>query len=379
MSEICYLDNSATTRPCKESLEALNYNLNNNWGNPSSLYYLGYDAEEEMNACRLAVAKKLSCRPDEIYFTSGGTEANNIALLGAARARKKRGRRIVTTAFEHPSVANTIKSLEAEGFEIAYLVPDKNGIIPDSEIEKAITPDTVLVSIMLVNNEIGSIQNIRLAADRIKAVGAPALLHTDAVQGFGKLKISPSALGADLISASGHKIHAPKGIGFLYLKKGVHIAPVVFGGGQQNDIRPGTEPVPLIAALGAAVNALPEVNSALDKMRELNLYARERLLSLGFVTITSPEKALPYLINFSVEGYRSETLLHFLERKNIFLSSGSACAKGGISPTLSAMGISHDRIDSALRISFSRFTEKGDIDLLCEGLCEATQKLRRSK
>lgn len=379
MSDICYLDNSATTRPCKESVEALNSNLIDNWGNPSSLYYLGFSAEEEMNSCREAIARKLSCRADEIYFTSGGTEANNLAILGAARARKKRGRRIVTTAFEHPSVMNAVKSLEAEGFEVVYLAPDKSGLIPDSEIENAITPDTILVSIMLVNNEIGSVQNIRLAAERIKTVGAPALLHTDAVQGFGKLKISPSALGVDLLSASGHKIHAPKGIGFLYLKKGVHIAPTVFGGGQQNDLRPGTEPVPLIAALGAAVNALPEANSALDKMRELNLYARERLLSLGFVTINSPEKALPYLINFSVEGYRSETLLHFLERKNIFVSSGSACAKGGISPTLSALGLSPDRIDSALRISFSRFNEKADIDLLVLALKEATQKLRKAK
>lgn len=379
MSDICYLDNSATTRPCKESLDALNNNLAENWGNPSSLYSLGFSAEQEMNNCREAVAKKLSCRADEIYFTSGGTEANNIALIGAARSRKKRGRRIVTTAFEHPSVANTVKSLETEGFEVVYLSPDKSGIIPDSEIEKAITPDTVLVSIMLVNNEIGSVQNIKLAAERIKAVGAPALLHTDAVQGFGKLKISPSALGVDLLSASGHKIHAPKGIGFLYIKKGVHIAPVVFGGGQQNDIRPGTEPTPLIAALYGAVNALPDVNSAYDKITELNLYAREKLSSLGFVTINSPENALPYLLNFSVVGFRSETLLHFLERKNIFVSSGSACAKGGTSPTLSAMGLDPQKIDSALRISFSRFTEISDIDMLCEGLTEAASKLRRSK
>lgn len=379
MSDICYLDNSATTKPCKEAIEALNNTLTVNFGNPSSLYSLGMDAEDELTVCREAVAKKLSCRSDEIYFTSGGTEANNIALFGAARARRKRGKRIVTTAIEHPSVGETVKALEAEGFEVIYLAPDKSGVIPDSEIEKAITPDTVLVSIMLVNNEVGSIQNVRLAAEIIKAVGAPALLHTDAVQAFGKLKISPSALGVDLLSASGHKIHAPKGIGFLYIKKGVHIAPVVFGGGQQSGIRPGTEPVPAIAALGAAVKALPEVGTAYDKMRELNLYAREKLSGIEGVVFNSSEAALPYLINFSLVGFRSETVLHFLERMNIFVSSGSACAKGGTSPTLSAMKLSSDRIDSAIRISFSRYTEKCDIDRLCEGLGEAALKLRRSK
>lgn len=379
MSYIHYLDNSATTRPCEESVKALNRCLSDNWGNPSSLYLLGINAEEEIYECRITVSKKLGCRSDEIYFTSGGTEANNIALKGAALARIKRGRRIVTTAFEHPSVSETLLDLSANGFEIVYLKPDRNGHISREEMDSAITSDTVLVSIMLVNNEIGSIQDIAYASEVIKRVGAPALLHTDAVQAFGKLDIKPSALGVDLLSASGHKIHAPKGVGFLYIKKGVHITPTVFGGGQQNGIRPGTESVPLIAALSAAIKALPDTKKALPEMAELKEYAKSKLSALGICDINSPDDGLSYLLNISVVGYRSETLLHFLEAKNVFVSSGSACAKGAHSPTLSAMGLSSERIDSALRISFSRYTVKEDIDRLCDALSEAVTKLKRTK
>lgn len=380
MSFIHYLDNSATTKPCAEAVDALNKCLLENWGNPSSLYSLGMNAEDELISCREVIAKKLACRSDEIYFTGSGTEANNIAIRGAVLSRAKRGRRIVTTAFEHPSVSETINALQNEfGFEVVKLSPNENGHIASEEYEKAITKDTIFVSIMLVNNEIGSMQDIRLAAETIKKVGSPALLHTDAVQGFGKLPIKPAALGVDLLSASGHKIHAPKGIGFLYIKKGVHIHPTVFGGGQQNGIRPGTEPVPMIAALGAAVSALPDIKTATDKITELNTYAKEKLLSLGLADINSPDDALPYVLNISVVGYRSETLLHFLETKNIFVSSGSACAKGELSPTLSALGLKKDRIDSALRISFSRYNTKEDIDALCECLKEAVSKLKKSK
>ncbi len=380
LSFIHYLDNSATTMPCKESVEAVSKCLLENWGNPSSLYSLGMNAEDELISCREVIAKKLGCRSDEIYFTGSGTEANNIAIRGAVLSRAKRGRRIVTTAFEHPSVSNTIDALKNEfGFDVVRLTPDINGHITEEELEKAITPDTIFVSIMLVNNEIGSVQNLALASRLIKKVGSPALLHTDAVQGFGKLDIKPAALGVDLMSASGHKIHAPKGIGFLYIKKGVHIHPTVFGGGQQNGIRPGTEPVPMIAALRAAVSALPDPKTATGKIKELNTYTREKILSLGFAEINSPDDALPYVLNISVVGYRSETLLHFLEAKNVFVSSGSACAKGELSPTLSALGLKKERIDSALRISFSRYNTKEDIDAFCEGLTEAVSKLKRSK
>lgn len=376
---MCYLDNSATTKPCKESIEAMKICMEENWGNPSSLYLLGMNAEQELLSCKETVAKKLGCRADEIYFTGSGTEANNIALQGAVTARSKRGRRIVTTAIEHPSVSETLRSFEAKGFELVYLKPDKTGNIPLAEINKAITPDTILVSMMLVNNETGSVQPIAEVAAAIKRVGAPALLHTDAVQGFGKLDIKPAALGVDLMTASGHKIHAPKGIGFLYIKKGVHIQPTVFGGGQQNGIRPGTEPTPAIAALNAAVKALPDTKFQLEKIRELWCYTRDSLLALGYAEINSPDDALPYVLNISVPGYRSETLLHFLEAKNIFVSSGSACAKGELSPTLTAMELSKSRIDSALRISFSRYNTKEDIDRLIAALTEAATKLKRTK
>lgn len=357
----------------------MNRALTENWGNPSSLYLLGMNAEQEMTNAKEIIAKKLSCRPDEIYFTGSGTEANNLAIRGAVLSRAKRGKRIVTTAFEHPSVSETVKSLGEQGFEIVYLNPDNSGTIPDSEYERAITKDTILVSVMLVNNETGAIQNVKKAAEVIKTVGSPALLHTDAVQGFGKLDIKPDALGVQLLSASGHKVHAPKGIGILYIKKGTHIAPTLFGGGQQNGIRPGTEPVPLIASLAAAVSALPETKAAHKNAEELCSYAKEKLSSLGFAVINSPDSALPYVLNISVVGYRSETLLHFLEAKNIFVSSGSACAKGDLSPTLSSMGLSKERIDSALRISFSRYNNKEDIDCLCDALSAAVAKLRRSK
>ncbi len=379
MSEFYYLDNSATTKPCDEAVEAINTALKLNWGNPSSLYSLGIKSEQTMFSCKEVIAQKLSCRADEIYFTGSGTEANNIAILGAAAARAKRGRRIVTSAIEHPSVINTVKSLEEKGFDVVYMKPDSSGKIPSDQIARSITSDTVLVSMMLVNNEIGSIQPVAEVAEAIKKVGAPALLHCDAVQGFGKLDIKPAALGIDLMTASGHKIHAPKGIGFLYIKKGVHISPTVFGGGQQNGVRPGTEPVPAIAALSAAVKALPDTKTQLNATRELWEYAKNSLLKTGFAEINSPDDALPYVLNISVPGYRSETLLHFLEARNIFVSSGSACAKGELSPTLTAMGLSKARIDSALRISFSRFNTKEDVDKLCEALTAATKKLRRTK
>lgn len=379
LSDICYLDNSATTMPCTEAIEAAKECMEELWGNPSSLYSLGMDAEQALSDCKNTIARSLAVRPDEIYFTGSGTEANNLAIQGAVGARAKRGRRIVTTAIEHPSVLETVKSFESKGFDVVYMKPDSRGIIPAEELCNAITPDTILVSMMLVNNELGSIQPVAEAAAAIKRAGAPALLHCDAVQGFGKLGIRPAALGVDMLSASGHKIHAPKGIGFLYLKKGVHISPLIYGGGQQNGVRPGTEPMPNICALRAAVKALPDIDVQTEKMRELWEYAKNAVLSLGFATVNSPDSSLPYLLNISVPGYRSETLLHFLEAQSIYVSSGSACSKGELSHTLSAMGLRKELIDSALRLSFSRFTEKEDIDRFCKVLTQAVSKLKRTK
>lgn len=308
MAQITYLDNSATTKPCDTAVNNINFALKENWGNPSSLYDLGFNAQRLVDSTRKSVAGLLHCREDEIYFTSGGTESNNTALLGAAHSRKKRGKRIITTTVEHPSVLETIKRLGEEGFEIIYLKPQPNGVISLQDLKSALTKDTILVSIMLVNNEIGAIQPIKQASQIIKQSGAPALFHCDGVQAFGKMPINLCDLGVDLFSASGHKIHGPKGIGVLYIKKGVTIKPLLTGGGQEKNLRSGTESVPLIYGLDGAISELGNINENLKSQKQLWLYAKETLLETGLVKINSPEDALPYILNISVEGYRSETL-----------------------------------------------------------------------
>lgn len=378
MKDIVYLDNSATTMPCKEAVDKINSALTDNWGNPSSLHTIGISAEDILISCKQACAKVLSARPDEIFFTSGGTEANNLAINGAVLSRSKRGNRIVTTELEHPSVSEVIKNFENKGFEVIRLKSKADGSISVDDLADAVNEKTILVSIMLVNNEIGSIQPVKAAAHIIKRKNAPALLHCDAVQAFGKMPIKVSDLGVDLLTFSGHKIHGPKGIGVLYKKKNLHIVPLSFGGGQQNDVRPGTEPTPLIAGLEGAISALPDPASELPVMKELRDYAATALLETGLCEINSPDDGLPYLLNISVPGYRSETLLHFLDARGIYVSSGSACAKGGLSPTLTALGINSKRIDSAIRISFSRFNTKEDVIKLVEGIKAATTKLKRS-
>ncbi len=378
MKNLIYLDNSATTKPCEKAIENINIALNDNWGNPSSLYDLGFYAQRLVDDTRKSVSKLLHCREDEIYFTSGGTEGNNTAILGAAYARKKRGNRIVTTSIEHPSVLETMKRLQNDGFEVIYLKPQSDGVVSVDDIKNAVNDKTILVSLMLVNNETGAIQPVKAASKAIKAVNAPALLHCDGVQALGKMPINLSALGVDLFTASGHKIHGPKGVGVLYIKKGVTIKPLLTGGGQEKGMRSGTESVPLIFGLCGAIDSLGNIGQNLQKQQELWLYAKETLESTGFVKTNSPETALPYILNISVEGYRSETMLHFLEAEGIYVSSGSACAKGNGSYVLNEMGLSQKRVDSALRISFSRFNTREDIDALRAAIIQATQKLRRS-
>ncbi len=367
MAEI-YFDNSSTTRVCREAAEKVMEVMTEEYGNPSSLHTKGFRAEQEMSAARESVAQALGAEPGEITFTSGGTESNNIALFGAARARRKRGRRIVTTAIEHPSVLNTVARLEQEGFEVIRLQPDGAGKIAPEQFREAVTPDTILVSVMRVNNEVGSIQPVEAAADAIEAAKAPALLHVDAVQAFGKLRLRPRRMRADLMSVSGHKIHAPKGVGALYIRSGVHIEPLTYGGGQERDMRPGTESVPLIAGLGAAVRALPEPEAELARMRELNGFLRRELSKIPGVCFNSPDDALPYILNLSAGGVRAETMLHFLSEKGIYVSSGSACSKGRESYVLRAMGLPKDRIGSALRLSFSRFNTKEEAETFVRAL-----------
>lgn len=376
MKRVIYLDNSATTKPCKTSIEYMNEALQNSWGNPSSLHTLGLEAEITLNNAREALAKYIKASPDEIIFTGSGTEANNTAIMAAEK--RSWGNRVITTEIEHPSVLETVKRLEEKGFEIIRLKSQSDGCISLEDLKNALTEKTVLVSIMLVNNETGAIQPIIEAAKLIKAHAPRALFHCDAVQGFGKMPINVKTLGVDLLTASGHKVHAPKGIGFLYCRKGVKIAPFITGGGQEKGMRSGTEAVPLAAAFQGAVKELPDTAKGLEAMTRLREYAVNLLKNSGFIRVNSPENGLPYILNISVTGYRSETLLHFLESKNIFVSSGSACAKGETSYVLGALGLNRSEIDSALRISFSRDNTTEDIDELYAALKQATEKLRRS-
>lgn len=372
-----YLDNSSTTKPCASAIKNINYCLEENWGNPSSLHSLGIKAESILNDTRSAAAKVLGCDVDEIYFTSGGTEANNMAVFGTAAALSRRGKRIVTTSVEHPSVLEACNVLEKQGYEIIRLKPDSDGNISEQQIKDAITSDTILVSIMLANNEIGAVYPIKAAAEAIKSVGAPALVHCDAVQAFGKMNIKPKALGIDLLSVSGHKIHGPKGVGMLYKSKKARINPHVFGGHQEKGLRSGTEPMPAIAGLLGAITEL-NITESYKTVAEVNEYARMKLGKIENIIINSPDNALPYILNFSVNGYRSETMLHFLEKYNIYVSSGSACAKGKGSYVLHEMGLPAKRIDSALRVSFSKYNTIDDVDALCQALSEGIKSLRPS-
>lgn len=374
---IIYLDNSATTKPCEKAIKYINNALTATWGNPSSLHILGMQAENIVTNARNATAKLISAKPSEIIFTSCGTEANNTALMSVL-ARKNRGNRIITTAIEHHSVLETAKRLEDLGFEVIYLKPNSRGVINLCDLENALNDKTLLVSIMLVNNEIGTIQPISDAVKLTKKLSPNAYFHCDAVQAFGKMPINMTKLGVDMLTASGHKIHGPKGIGFLYKSQKCHISPFITGGGQESGMRSGTESVPLIAGLHGAIDDLPNLDTALLKMREVYDYAKEKLTENGLAEINSFDSGLPYILNISVLGYKSETLLHFLESRDIYVSSGSACAKGSTSYVLKELGLNDKYIDSMLRLSFSRYTEKQDIDKLCDALKDAKLKLRKA-
>lgn len=378
MESLIYLDNSATTKPCKEAVEAALNAMQNCYGNPSSLYEFGMQAEDIVTDARKTIAKALSCREDEIYFTSCGSESNNTAIFGAAETLRRTGKHIVTTTIEHPSVLEPIAALEQRGYEVTRLSPDENGFISAKTIENAVREDTVLVSVMYVNNEVGSILPVEKIKNICLGKGSKALVHIDCVQAFGKLKINAMTFGADLISLSAHKIHGIKGAGALFVKKGVRIPAFLMGGGQEKGLRSGTEAVPAIAAFGAAVKNLPELNSAADMVLKIKNYCIEKLKTFENVVINSPENSSPYILNFSFSGYRSETLLHHLERYGICVSSGSACSKGKGSYVLREMGLKQSLVDSALRLSFSRETTLSDIDRFIESLKPALN-LRKSK
>ena len=374
-----YLDNSATTPLCKEAVEKINFTLTSCWGNPSSLHSNGIAASELLEESRGIIASKLSCEPNEIIFTSGGTESNNIAVLGAANALKRRGSRIITTSVEHPSVEEPIKYLESQGFDVIRLRVNENGLIDERQLYAATNPSVVLISVMYVNNEVGTIQPVEFAKRAAVHAGANALIHCDAVQAFGKVQLKPYNMGVDLMSISSHKIHGPKGAGALFIKKGTRLAPHSLGGLQENKFRPGTEPLHDIAGFAAAAKALPDYHQSLEKATALRDYFVQNVSAMENVKINSPANALPYITNISVLGIPSEVMLNYLAEMGIYVSSGSACSKGHKSRVLTAMNLNDERINSALRISISRFTTKEEIDYLLYGIANAQKTMRKLK
>lgn len=374
-----YLDNSATTAVCEASIEAATAMMRENFGNPSSLHTVGFRAEQAITKARTAIADLLRTTPDTITFTSGGTEANNLAVLGGASARIRRGKHVITTAVEHASVSAACDELVKRGFEITRLAPNANGMITAAQLEAACRPDTVLVSVMLVNNETGARFPVEEMVRAVRRCAPHALFHCDAVQAAGKLPIDLNKLMVDTLSLSGHKLHAPKGCGALFIRKGVRLLPLTHGGGQERSLRPGTEATPAIAAFGAAVKALPPIAKQTAHFEELCAQLTEGLSSLDGVVLHRPETAVPYIVHFSVLGIRSETMLHFLAERGVYVSSGSACSKGQKSPVLTAMGLPVAQIDSSLRASFCYENTAADVAALINGVKAAMGSLARKK
>lgn len=374
--ETHYLDNSATTAVCKAAADKALYMMTDNYGNPSSLHKMGIRAEEEVEKAREIIAGTLSVDSREIIFTSGGTEANNTAVFGAAQALRRRGDRVIVSAVEHPSVHESAKRLSELGFDVHYAPVDKDGAVDIEALKALLNNKTVLVSVMAVNNETGTIQPIERVSKLVHKLSPEALFHCDAVQAYCKMPLKPQKYGVDLMTVSAHKIHGAKGAGALYIRSGARISPLLYGGEQQKKLRPGTESSPLIAAFGAAA-AEADIQTDSGYIRELSSYALGLLRQTDGISINSPADALPYIINISAEGIRSETMLHHLESTGVYVSSSSACAKGKRSYVLEAMGLSDSRIDSSLRISFSKYNTKEDIDALTAGLRTGIATLQR--
>ena len=364
-----YLDNSATTKVCAPAAEKAAYMMTECFGNPSSLHSFGFAAERELVAARESVATLLKADPACVTFTSGGTEANNLAILGAAAAKKRRGNHVVTTAIEHPSVLEAFARLEAEGFEVTRVFPEKDGTISPRALLDACREDTVLVSAMAVNNETGAVLSWETLAPAIRKKSPLATLHCDAVQAAGKCALSMEKMGVDLCSVSGHKLHAPKGVGALFVKRGVRLVPpAALGGGQEKGVRSGTENMPAIAAFGEAVKSLPPPAEQAHRYAELQSLLLAELATIDDVVVHKPENAVAYITHLSLLGRKSETLVHALAEKEVFVSGGSACAKGKKSHVLQAMHLPVAEIDSSLRISFSAQTTENEIRAFCDAL-----------
>lgn len=378
-----YLDNSATTRAYPEVGELVYKVMCRDYGNPSSMHRKGVEAEHYVKDAKETIAKSLKVNAKEIFFTSGGTESDNLALIGVARANKRRGNHLITSSIEHPAILNTMRHLEEEeGFRVTYLPVDAAGRIRLDALKEALCEDTILVSVMYVNNEVGTVQPIEEAVQMVKAYDPQIIFHSDAVQGYGKYRIYPKRMGIDLLSASGHKIHGPKGIGFLYIGEKVKITPIVYGGEQQKNIRSGTENVPGIAGLGLASEMIyKDLDMKVALMRELKAYFIEGLKKIDRTVIhgLTDEGSAPHIISAGIAGIRSEVLLHTLEEKGIYVSSGSACASNhpAISGVLKGIGAAQEYLDATLRFSMSEFTTKEEIDYTLETLYNCVPMLRK--
>lgn len=362
-----YLDNSATTRCSKRATDLMVQLLTEDYGNPSSLHMKGVEAEKYIKEAKTKIAKTLKVDEKELIFTSGGTESNNMALIGAALANKRAGNHIITTSIEHASVSATTAYLEELGFQVTYLKVDKDGLISLDELKEAVTEETILVSLMMVNNEIGTVEPIEEAAKVIKAKNPNTLLHVDAIQAYGKYRIYPKKMGIDLLSVSGHKIHAPKGTGFLFIRDKVKVKPLIYGGGQQKGMRSGTENVPGVAALA---EASVEIYENFEEKIEYLYALKERFIKgvseIDGVTINgrTGRDSAPQIVSVSIEGVRSEVMLHTLEDREIYVSAGSACSsnKPAVSATLTAIGLKKNLLDSTIRFSFCVNTTEEEID-----------------
>lgn len=383
MPEI-YMDNAATTRPSEAVVSLMNETFLSDYGNPSALHLKGIDAEERVKTAARQIAATLRCKEKELIFTSGGTESNNLALIGAALAHQRRGRHIISTAIEHPSVKKTLDFLETQGFRITKLPADQDGRVSAISVKEAICEDTILVSVMFVNNEIGSVNPVAEIGSMLKAGHPDVIFHVDAVQGYGKYKITPHAMGIDLLSVSSHKIHGPKGAGFLFIREGVRVVPILYGGGQQKNLRSGTLNVPGIAGTGlAAEEAYQKFDEKIRTLAGMRELLRGELSQIEDVTVLTPEEPLcaPHIVNACFPGVRSEVLLHALEDKGIYVSSGSACASHHPSDksTLMEMGYPKEVTDSVIRFSLSMNNTEEEVGTVIAALKELLPVLRRFK
>ena len=370
-----YLDNAATTRVCPEAADMAYKVMTEQYGNPSSTHARGREAKKLLDNARREISLCLGCQPKELVFTSCGSEADNWALLSGAHAASAKGGHVISSMAEHDAVRKALDELERRGYEVTRLAPDESGAIPVQAVLDALRPDTVLVSLMLVNNETGAVTDVAGVARALKKAGSRALLHCDAVQGFLKVPFTVKSLGADMVAISGHKIHAPKGIGALYVRSGLHLRPVIVGGSQEDGRRAGTEAMPNICAFGEAARVGRGLMAgSTQRMAELRGYAVGRLRAEGPELVVIGGGA-PHILCISLPGYRSEVLMNFLEARGISVSKSSACKKGGRSHVLEAMGLPAPVIDGALRLGLSRYTTREELDAFCLCLSEAKRSL----